>query len=1009
MLHSTVRRMGFGLAMIFMTMSGVQSLAAQDRQLTGRVVSEQDVPLNGAAISVVGTQIGTFSNQNGQFTLMVPSGPVRIRVSYLGYRATDVMVEANQSTLTVEMEIDVLNLDAVVVTGQVTSVARRNSANAVSQVNAEQLTRTPAASIEQQLTGKIAGADIQSNSGAPGGGLQIRLRGVSSIIGSATPLYVVDGVVVSDATIQSGTNVIQRASGGAFRSGMASTQDNAANRIADLNPADIESIEILKGASAAAIYGSKASAGVILINTKRGRAGETDFTMTQRVGGSQMSNQLGARRFDTLEDAVEVFGTVAADHWEAGRVFDHEQELAGGTALSHETALSARGGTEATRFFASALLKRDGGVITNTGYDKESLRLNIDQSLGDRAQLRLNMNGVHSSTQRGFTNNDNRSVSYWMALTGTPSFVDLRQREDGTFPVNPFANSNPLQTAALAVNNEDVWRTIASADLTIDAYSSNEHTVNLLLNGGVDYFSQKNNVFSPGELQFEPLDGNTGTTFQGNATSLNLNYTASLVHRLTPGSGLFAATTSLGVQIEDRDVDIMRVVNEDLIPGQTNIDAGTSPGVFQQQTRVKDRGIFAQEELLLLDERLLLVGGIRMDRSSNNADTEQYFTYPKFAASYRFPDFLPGTIDEVKIRTAWGQTGNQPQFGQKFSNLNVGNMSGLQTLRIATTTAATDLRPERQREIEAGVDLTLLDRRGILEVTYFNRRLTDLLLNRALPPSTGYNTAIFNGGVMQSNGWEVALQAIPFQSENLSWNSRITFSTVSATIEELPVPPFAAGGFGTALGGFQIANGKSPTQIVGRDTVAVANDPRCDGPCEVGDRILATIGDSNPDFRMGISNEFRRGNLSLYGLIDWQKGGDVVNLTGWLLDLSQNAADYTDPCTASTCAAGESLGQYRARVYPGRVSTIWVEDASFVKVREVTLGYDVPLELVSRVWDDARHLRLNLSGRNLLTLTDYTGMDPEVSNFGQRAIGRNIDVAPYPPSRSFWLSVDIGF
>ena len=999
------------MGLVLLGLAGAGSVEAQQREVTGRVLSEAGQPIPDVSIQVLGTQQGALTRADGRFQLSVPAGPAQLRFSIIGYRTRDVTVDAGQSSVEVMLEQDVLNLDAIVVTGQVTSVARRNLANAVAQVNAEQLNRTPAASVEQQLMGKIAGADIQANSGAPGGGLQVNLRGVSSIIGNATPLYVVDGVIVNDDAIQSGTNVIQRASGGSFANGFASSQDNAANRIADLNPNDIESIEVLKGASAAAIYGSKANAGVVIIKTKRGAPGAPQFSFTQRFGTFDLVNKLGFRRFETLDEAVETFGPRAADFWTPGAYFDHEEELAGNNPLSYETALSVSGGNEGTRYFASGLVKEDGGIITGTGYKKQSIRLNLDQNLGSRMQLRLSMNGVHSETRRGFTNNDNRSVSYWMTFPSTPSFVDLTRDENGDFPDNPFANSNPLETAANADNTEEVWRTIASGDLTIDALQTDNHSIRVLLTGGVDFFSQTNNIFSPADLQFEPNDGKAGTTFQGDATNLNTNLTASLVHRFTPLSGALEATTSVGLQLEDREVDVVRVLNEDLIPGQSNIDAGTNPGVFQTRTEVKDVGIFAQEELLFLDERALLVAGVRADRSSNNADTEEYFLYPKLAASYRFPELLPGTVEELKLRAAWGESGNQPQFGQKFSNLNVGNIAGLQTLRIATTTTAQDLRPERQREIEFGFDAVLLDSRANLEFTWYEKRITDLLLQRALPPTTGFNTAIFNGGVMVTDGIEAALQAVPIQTDRFQWNSTTTFSRDRSTIEELPVPPFRAGGFGTALGGFQIEEGESTTQIVGRDTVAVAGDPRCDPsePCQPGDRILTAIGDANPDFRMGFSNEFRYGALSLYSLFDWQKGGDVVNLTAWLYDLAENAEDYADPCTASTCLEGETLGEWRSRVYPSRTSTIWTEDASFVKLRELTLGFDVPQDLVRSVWDGARYLRVNLSGRNLLVFTDYSGMDPEVSNFGAQAVGRNIDVAPYPPSRSFWISVDVGF
>jgi len=1001
-------------AILLVALAVPQVAQAQQREIRGRVVTaDSQRPLSDVSISLLGTQTGTFSSPQGAFVLQAPSGEVTLRISLIGYATRDVVVGPGQADVSVELSEDVLRLDELVVTGTATSVSRRNLASAVATVTSDQLTKAPAASIEQQLAGKIAGADIQANNGAPGGGLQVNLRGVTSIIGASTPLYVVDGVIVSDDAIDSGTNVIQRASGGAFNDGFASNQDNAANRIADLNPNDIESIEVLKGGSAAAIYGSKASNGVIIITTKRGRSGETRYNVTQRFGTFDMANKLGLRRFETLASAVDAFGEDAANYWQPGVFYDHEEELGGNNPLSYETAVSLSGGSDATRFFASGLVKHDGGIIENTYYDKQSLRLNIDQNLGSRATLGINTNAVHSKTGRGFTNNDNRSISYWMTLPQTPSFVDIRP-VDGVFPENPFANSNPLETAARVSNDEEVWRVIASSDLTVNLLEGDRQSLQLYATGGVDFFSLKNRLFSPPDLQFEPQDGKPGTTFQGNSTSRNANTTVNLVHSFLSSGGT-SATTTVGVQYEDRDLDVARILNEDLIVGQSNIDQGTNPGVFQLRERTRDLGLFAQEEALLFNERLTLVAGIRADKSSNNADPSEFFLYPKLAAAFRFPDLMPGTIDELKVRAAWGQTGNQPQYGDKFSVLNSGNIAGFQTLNISTTTVAEDLHPERQREFEAGIDATLFSSRAQLSVTGYERQVDELLLNRALPPSTGYATAVFNGGKLRTRGAEASLNFVPVSTPSLRWNSTTTFSLDRSEILDLPVPPFRAGGFGTALGGFQIESGRSPTQIVGRDTV-VANDPRCtsadDSPCApgtaAGERIVTTIGDINPDFRMGFSNQLDFGDFSLYSLFDWQHGGDVVNLTAWLFDLSKTADDFGDACVAN-CLDGETLGDQRLRLYPGRTSTIWVEDGSFLKLREVTLTYALPQTVTQSLSTRISDMTLSFSGRNLLTWTDYTGMDPEVSNFGSQAIGRNIDVAPYPPTRSFWFSVDVSF
>lgn len=259
---------------------------------------------------------------------------------------------------------------------------------------------------------------------------------------------------------------------------------------------------------------------------------------------------------------------------------------------------------------------------------------------------------------------------------------------------------------------------------------------------------------------------------------------------------------------------------------------------------------------------------------------------------------------------------------------------------------------------------------------------------------------------------------VPVSSSGFQWISRTTFSMDRTIITELPVAPFSPGGFG-GLGSWLIREGKSPTMMVGNDTAVVDNDPRCldtttpTTNCVVGDRIRnVDIGDSRPDFIMGFSNDFKYKALTLSSVFHWQQGGLVANLTTWLFDMSETSDDFADDCAASGYPgcdpAGETVGEMRLRTYPSRVMTD-VEDATFLKLRELTLTLDLPIGLIQNIWEGARHVRLSLSGRDLLRFTNYSGMDPEVSNWGTASVNRGQDVAPYPPSRSIWFSVNVGF
>jgi outer membrane receptor protein involved in Fe transport len=490
------------------------------------------------------------------------------------------------------------------------------------------------------------------------------------------------------------------------------------------------------------------------------------------------------------------------------------------------------------------------------------------------------------------------------------------------------------------------------------------------------------------------VDGQPVTSLLINSDNLSGNIGVNGVHAYTPSSGTFTATTSFGSTYARRDLDIARVVSRNLVGGLDVIDAGTNVQVRETRQKVEDASMFAQEEVLLLNDKLLLIAGVMADRSSVNSDSKKYFAYPKAAASYRL-ESPAQQLDAVKFRLAYGESGNQPLYGQRFIPLDATqNLSGLPGLVVNGLVGSNNLQPERQREIEGGVDITALGNRATLEVTAFRKDISDLLLQRTLAPSSGFATEIFNGGKMRTTGTEVAAQIVPVMQSDLQWIFRSTFFKTKSIITELPVPTFRTGGFGTSLGAFEISQGNSATQIVGNDSLAD------------GSAVVRKIGDATPDFVMSFASELSYKRFRIHGLLDWQKGSDVINLTKFLYDLAQNTADYADPITDA--GVQTTVGARRLALF-GHQTRVYVEDASFLKLREVALTYDLPPSLMSKLWGSAKTASLSLSGRNLWTQTDYTGLDPEVSNFGNQNIARNIDVAPFPPSRSFWFGVNIAF
>jgi TonB-linked SusC/RagA family outer membrane protein len=949
------------------------------RTITGTVTeSTTKEGVIGATVQVKDTDLAAIAEEGGAFTIEgVPEGPVTLVVTGPNHEIREVPVQATQGS--VEVVVVPVVGETIVITGRAPVLMKTNTSHGASVVNDRDLNRVSSQTLDTAMTGKVSGANIQANSGAPGGGTQLRLRGISTINGQSSPLYVVDGVILSNVAVPSGANAVTAAAAG----GSASNQDNPVNRIADINPNDIDNVEILKGASAAALYGSKAANGVVIITTKRGKSGAARVNVTQRVGVSQISNKMGSREFTSAAEVMEAYGDPALAAMFTGETFDHEAEISQ-TSVAYETIASAAGGTENGNYSGSVLIRDEPGVVKGTFYEKQSGRLAIGYDFSNKLSVGLTTNLIHSLTDRGLTNNDNTGTSLYVALSSTPSFLDLRQNADGTYPVNPLASSNPLQTVDLLQNEEDVWRLIGSANALYKLYSAEEHAVNLQGTFGADRFQQVNDLISPPELQYEDDDGLAGTSIQASTQNLNYNLGLGAVWAYTPTSGGWKSALSGGLTYETVDLTSVYVIAANLNAGRPEVDSATSIQTTETRLKTEDQGIYLQEEVALLDDRLTLLAGVLGERSSLNGDTAKYYLFPKAAAAYKIP-VSEETFDTVRVRAAYGEAGNRPNYGQKFTALLANTtIDGNPGLIIQGNAGDPEIEPERQREIEGGLDVALEDQRAALELTVYQRTISNLLLQRALPTSTGFLNQFQNGGSMWNRGIEAAVQVIPV-ADPVEWTSRVIFTLNRSKVTDLPdnVPAFNVNtvGFGAGLGAFRIEEGKSATQIV--------SDVDGDGDFE-------EVGNGEPDFRVGWSNEVKVGDFGFFSLLDWQQGSEIVNLTTLLYDFGQVTEDYVP--NGMNRLASFSSGDIRP----------YIERATFLKLREVSVYYDVP-EVWAKQIGPLSTLRISLSGRNLLTFTGYSGLDPEVSNFGNQAIGRNYDVAPYPPARSYWLSVDAGF
>ncbi len=966
--------------------------------LTGKTINDD----NGEAVPFVnviqkGTTNGTTSDLDGNFSLTVESLPTTLIFSYIGFQTQEINVTQN-SPINLRFVEAAAALDEVVVTGLATSIKRSNSANAVASITAEELVgTTPPPTLDGALYGKFAGANVSANSGAPGGGLSVKLRGATSITGNTQPLYIIDGVYIDNSSIAAGLNVVSAAAAG----GSASNQDNPSNRIADINPDDIANIEILKGASAAAIYGSRAAAGVVIITTKKGKVGETKYKFSQSSGWSQVTKLLGLRDY-TEARVRDDFGDNAAAAFLAaqneGRLVDYEEEIFGEKGLVSITNFSISGGDAKTRFFSGISHNNEEGIVKNTGYEKTSLRLNLDHSPTDFLKLALSSNFIHSSANRGFFNNDNSGTTIGVALVGTTPWLELFPDENGNYPDSPAGASNPLQTRDLVRNNETNNRFIIGGTVNLDLYKADNSNLELILRGGLDFYGLKTRAIFPKALQFQKLSngGLNGVSVQGDTQNKNYNLSAFLVHKYFTDNNL-NFTTQGGLTREFFDQNTQLISATGLVASETNVDQAANTGVNQTRLLQEDSGFFVQEEVNFQDKVIATVG-VRGDKSSNNGDANELFYYPKASLAVNLNEFefwnTGSNWNQFKLRVAYGEAGNFPPFGGLFTSYNAFATDGLLGVSLIGIRGDKDLKSERQKELEFGTDLGFFNNRLTLTATYYIKTVDDLILLAALEPSTGFTQQYVNAGSLRNNGIELSLNATPISTDDFTWNTGVNFFKNTSEITKLDVPAFNIGAFGATLGTFRIEEGESATQIVG-----IGPNPGANG--------FQKFGDSEPDFQMAFNNQLTYKNLDLTFLWQWKKGGDNINLTALLTDLNATSHDYDEIDLDPAGVLGN--GPYRVSQL-GSSAEVFVEDAGYVRLREVGLYYTIEKETFSNILGGSLdNIRLGFSGTNLINIFDYNSYDPEVSNFGANGIFTGVEVTPFPSSKRFLFHVAVNF
>jgi TonB-dependent starch-binding outer membrane protein SusC len=961
--------------------------AQQSFRISGTVVdATTQRPLPSVQVTLAGTQQGTLTGANGAFVLnaQVQPGTYDLRFTYIG--RNDASQEVTLGNLadvdvgTVTLTESAVQLEGIIVTGSGVATQRRALGNAVSVVGGAAIEEANAVTVDQALQGKVAGAQIMSNTGTPGGGVSVRLRGTSSIVGGAEPLYIIDGVIIdnsSDQQINFG-----------YRS-------NPSNRVADINPNDIERIEVLKGAAAAARYVSRANNGVIQIFTKRGAAGDTRFNISTRATLGQLPKEIGIALTPVDEAGQPV------------ERFDH-QDLVFKDAWGNETTLSISGGGDQTRFYMSGAYTKDNGIMIGSSNQRISGRINVDQTVGSWLSLSGGANYVRNSSDL-LINGESGTGGILTAVAFTPTLIDLTEKDPvtGQYVFRQGTTPNPLEVIDFWKYPQTINRFIGSFQgrATPEGWPSLEYRL------GYDTYNMETDQFIPRGTPLEPTGKATAVT----RTQYLINNDLVASHTWGDGARL-GFTTSLGMNHTYSREQTVTADAEDLVPG-TELVRGAVQTTTQNRFETATLGFFGQQQVSFNDQ-LFLTGAFRLDASSTFGPDERWQMYPKVSGSYVLSSSdwyqssgVSGFMNELRLRGALGYAGNQPPVGSAYARfprygltVNI-NRSGLIHLSNPGNPA---LKPERQREYELGFDAGFVGSRIGVAFTYYDQYVTDLLLTRPFPLSTGYSSVLDNVGELSNRGVELQVDTRNIDRPNLGWNTTLTFSLNRNQVEKLAGAPFGDGYFNWVAEGQPLGVWRLFDYLRDDSGEIVIGDNGF--PARTADRVI--VGDPNPDFQAALRNEFRLGSrLTANVLLDGVFGHDVWNQTRRIMDRFEVGPFYDRQLRGESHEVeGHTFpitDAYRTSTSFFGVEALYLEDGTFVKLREVSLAYNVPDAFASRLGMGS--LTLEVAGRNLLTFTDYTGYDPETNMFGTSTVARGTDFANYPNPRTFSFGLRAGF
>ncbi len=1011
-------------------------------RISGKVTGPDGAGIPSISIVIRGTTFGASTDANGMYSINttgLKKGTHDIVFTGVGFKETVQTLNIGaESNYTVDAQLasdDPLAMGEVVVTGTTAGTTRKQLGSFISTVRADQLDKGATSNVLAALQGKTPGAQITQNSGDPGGGISVRLRGISSINSSSEPLYIVDGVIVNNATTRV-TNTSSNYDGQNFVGAIGQ------NRLADINPADIERVEVLNGAAAAAIYGSRANAGVVQIFTKRGSSGAPVVSFSSNLLISQLRHSVPVNQSPTKfggptdgpgAQTQDILTPALTNKTDVTR-YDYNDYIFQ-TAIGTDNNVSVAGGKDKTKYYASGSYYKNEGIIKNTDFRRYSFRINLDQAIGSKVNFNIGLNFINS-----FSNEKPDGNSFFSPMNGINiigNFHNIWQRDAGgnLQAVGERGRVNPVSIIEDIKQHEETNRVIANMGFKTRFFKG--FTLDYTL--GIDEYSQR------GETYIPPFTYNVSDGFYGGGASLDptrngyasaasynffqVNNDLNATYRVNIGDNWVSASQA-GYSLQYEKSTYLMAQGRGLAPLIQTVNGASTllPSTDQRGEQSVSGGYFQQN--FGYKSLVYLTGAVRLDGSSVFGENERRQKYFKASGSYVISehDFwdkssISNWWNFAKLRIAYGQSGNLTGIGpyDRFVSYSSNSFVSRSALTSQTRLVESAISPERQEEIEFGTDLGFFKNRLSVVLNIYSKKVRDLLIPRFIAPTTGFSEFLENIGSLKNKGFELMLTGVPVRTKNVTWTvtgvfnhnrnkvvdigqGLILLSTNSgspvAIIEGQPIGVFYGAFFATENGNLVKNASGFPQGERGIQTgplsYTVTRDPSTGIPVQSNPLIRKVIGDPNPDYTASLTNEVTWKRLSFRMQLDAVQGVDVFN------------ADWR---TRQGVGNGIEAQKEQEGIYPrGYINSFYasieqwrIDDGSFVKLRELSLSYDLGS------FKGLRDIKLALAGRNLKSWDKYKGYDPEVNAAGQSTVLRGIDFGSVPIPKTFSIGISAKF